>query len=100
MNLRLTLAQLEEHNSKLKNYLMDVNIVFVGMLLLLIRICAPSYNAYWVTLVWWPSFTTQKISMSLHSHHSTLFVLQIVEAVYEPVPEGIYSEKVTDTISR
>lgn len=27
-------------------------------------------------------------------------VLQIVEAVYEPVPEGIYSEKVTDTIRR
>nr|XP_045008379.1 serine/threonine-protein kinase Nek10 isoform X2 [Jaculus jaculus] len=25
---------------------------------------------------------------------------KIVEAVYEPVPEGIYSEKVTDTISR
>ncbi|KAM5234032.1 serine/threonine-protein kinase Nek10 isoform 10-T17 [Hipposideros larvatus] len=25
---------------------------------------------------------------------------KIVEAVYEPVPEGVYSEKVTDTISR
>ncbi|XP_017353722.1 serine/threonine-protein kinase Nek10 isoform X4 [Cebus imitator] len=25
---------------------------------------------------------------------------KIVEAVYEPVPEGIYSEKITDTISR
>lgn len=28
------------------------------------------------------------------------FFLQIVEAVYDPVPEGVYSEKVTDTISR
>lgn len=60
MNLRLTLAQFEEHNSKLKNYLIDVNVVFVGMLLLLIRICAQSYNAYGVTLVWWPSTTAQK----------------------------------------
>ncbi|PNJ74993.1 NEK10 isoform 5 [Pongo abelii] len=30
----------------------------------------------------------------------TIIKEQIVEAVYEPVPEGIYSEKVTDTISR
>ena len=36
----------------------------------------------------------------LYFHYSSLFVLQIVEAVYEPVPEGIYSEKVITTISR
>lgn len=32
--------------------------------------------------------------------YSSPFALQIVEAVYEPVPEGIYSEKVITTISR
>jgi len=29
-----------------------------------------------------------------------LFVLQIVGAVYAPVPEGLYSEKVSFTIKR
>uniref|UniRef100_A0A2K6M2E8 Serine/threonine-protein kinase Nek10 n=1 Tax=Rhinopithecus bieti TaxID=61621 RepID=A0A2K6M2E8_RHIBE len=37
-----------------------------------------------------PFYSTNMLSLAI----------KIVEAVYEPVPEGIYSEKVTDTISR
>ncbi|XP_027985961.2 serine/threonine-protein kinase Nek10 isoform X1 [Eptesicus fuscus] len=35
-----------------------------------------------------------------YSSNMLSLATKIVEAVYEPVPEGIYSEKVTDTISR
>ena len=46
MNPWLTLAQLEEYNSKFKKYLIDGNFVCVGMLLFLIKFCAQSYNDY------------------------------------------------------
>ncbi|NP_001381897.1 serine/threonine-protein kinase Nek10 isoform 10 [Homo sapiens] len=40
------------------------------------------------------------LSPPFYSTNMLSLATKIVEAVYEPVPEGIYSEKVTDTISR
>ncbi|XP_066206885.1 serine/threonine-protein kinase Nek10 isoform X2 [Saccopteryx leptura] len=40
------------------------------------------------------------LSPPFHSGNMLSLATKIVEAVYEPVSEGIYSEKVTDTISR
>ncbi|XP_016054347.1 PREDICTED: serine/threonine-protein kinase Nek10 [Miniopterus natalensis] len=40
------------------------------------------------------------LSPPFSSSNMLSLATKIVEAVYEPVPEGIYSEKVTDTISR
>ncbi|KAM5313787.1 serine/threonine-protein kinase Nek10 isoform 3-T3 [Glossophaga mutica] len=40
------------------------------------------------------------LSPPFYSTNMLSLATKIVEAVYDPVPEGIYSEKVTDTISR
>ncbi|XP_021574808.1 serine/threonine-protein kinase Nek10-like, partial [Carlito syrichta] len=40
------------------------------------------------------------LSLPFFSTNMLSLATKIVEAVYEPVPEGIYSEKVTDTIRR
>ncbi|KAM7063062.1 serine/threonine-protein kinase Nek10 isoform 1-T3 [Molossus nigricans] len=40
------------------------------------------------------------LSPPFYSTNMLSLATKIVEAVYEPVPEGIYSEKVSDTISR
>ncbi|XP_060036432.1 serine/threonine-protein kinase Nek10 isoform X3 [Erinaceus europaeus] len=40
------------------------------------------------------------LNLPFYSTNMLSLATKIVEAVYEPVPEGIYSEKVTDTISR
>ena len=64
------------------------------------KMCTWDYDACYVTLVSRPSVTMQRRLWLLYFPYSSLFVLQIVEAVYEPVPEDIYSEKVITTISK
>ncbi|KAH0513865.1 Serine/threonine-protein kinase Nek10 [Microtus ochrogaster] len=46
-----------------------------------------------------PTLLRNKSSSKLSKLKKNQIHAEIVEAVYEPVPEGVYSEKVTDTIS-
>ena len=100
INLRLAFTYLEEYNSVLKNCSINTTFKTVGIFLFLMKMCAWDYDACYIAPVSWPSVTMQGHLWLLYFHCSSLFVLQIVEAVYEPVPEGIYSEKVITTISR